>query len=287
LRIVDSATGERRGSALPDAWWPAAWSPDGKMLAGGVRQLAVWSTVSGKRLWQKDRPQEIAALEWSPDGTRLAAGVLDKTAPATVWETATGKLLYELPGGTSCFAWSPDGITLAAGGAADHAVGLFDSASGVVRVRLQGRIGHYWLRCLRWSPDGRRLATLDAGRSLRFWEAASGRLAAGLEFGSRPVNTVVFAAWSPDGRVLARADRYEVHLSDADGWPLGVLLPSGPFGQLAVTADGHYRGNGRLERDIRIVVQKRDGASETLPPADFERRYGWQNDPQRVRLLPR
>jgi hypothetical protein len=142
------------------------------------------------------------------------------------------------------------------------------------------------LRGLRWSPDGQRLTTLDAGRSLRHWETAGGKLVAGLELDSRPINAMAFAAWSPDGRVLARADGYEVHLDDADGWPLGVLLPAGPFGQLAITADGHYRGSARFEQEIRVVVQKRDGTSETLTPAEFERRYGWHNHPDRVRLLP-
>jgi hypothetical protein len=41
----------------------------------------------------------------------------------------------------------------------------------------------------------------------------------------------------------------------------------------------------RVERLIRMVVQKRDGSSETLPPHEFERKYGFKNEPDKVRLI--
>jgi hypothetical protein len=93
------------------------------------------------------------------------------------------------------------------------------------------------------------------------------------------------AAWSPDGRVLACAHDSEVYLYEAGGQSLGVLLPFDTFGQLAVAPDGRYRGNARVERLIRVVVQKRDGTTETLTPAEFEQKYGWKNDPEKVRLM--
>ena len=91
--------------------------------------------------------------------------------------------------------------------------------------------------------------------------------------------------WSPGARVLAQSNGFEIHLCDADGWPLGVLLPGDPFQQLTITADGHYRGTARVDRQIMFVVQKRDGTSETLTPAEFEQRCGWKNDPSKVRLI--
>jgi hypothetical protein len=32
------------------------------------------------------------------------------------------------------------------------------------------------------------------------------------------------------------------------------------------------------------VVQKRDGTTETLTPREFEQKYGFKNDPEKVRL---
>ena len=46
---------------------------------------------------------------------------------------------------------------------------------------------------------------------------------------------------------------------------------------------GHYRGSPRVERMLVYVVQTEAG-QETLTPAEFTERYGWQNDPSRVRL---
>ena len=33
-----------------------------------------------------------------------------------------------------------------------------------------------------------------------------------------------------------------------------------------------------------MVVQKRDGSSETLTPFEFARKYGFKNEPDKVRL---
>jgi hypothetical protein len=83
--------------------------------------------------------------------------------------------------------------------------------------------------------------------------------------------------------VLARHTGSEVWLYDAGCRPQ-VLLPGDPFAHLAATADGHYRGSARVEREIRMLVQKRDGSSETLTPGEFEQKYGFRNEPEKVRL---
>jgi hypothetical protein len=33
------------------------------------------------------------------------------------------------------------------------------------------------------------------------------------------------------------------------------------------------------------VVQKRDGTTETLTSSEFERKYGFKNEPDKVRLI--
>jgi hypothetical protein len=50
-------------------------------------------------------------------------------------------------------------------------------------------------------------------------------------------------------------------------------------------ADGHHRGNARVERSIRMVVQKDDGTTETLTPSDFDHKYGFNNELDKVRLI--
>jgi hypothetical protein len=155
---------------------------------------------------------------------------------------------------------------------------LIDAASGQVRVTVRGGLP-------RWSADGKTVTTIGYPAGLRVWDSATGRRLR-LAPLSWPCGGLakIPAPWSPDGRVLARNNDCEIHLSDADGQLLGMLLPFDAYGQLAVTADGHYRGSARVEREIMMVVQKRDGTSETLTPAAFEQKYGFKNEPDKVRL---
>ncbi|HEV3262983.1 MAG TPA: protein kinase [Gemmataceae bacterium] len=258
-----------------------AWSPDGKTFAAGEGQrLWAWSAETGKLLWQNDKHGSISALVWSPDSRLLATADATEKGTVRLWEADTGRLLHEVAlrslGG---LAWSPDGKTLAV----PHATSgsqycLIDTASWRVRATL--RHGEWAWPDIRWSSDGKTVITF--GESLRVWDSASGKQLRAVHLSHLPYVTV--AGWSPDGHVLALSNGYEIRLIDKDGHGLGVLLPGEPFAQLAVTADGHYRGNARVEREIMMVVQKRDGTSETLTPVEFERKYGFHNARAAVRL---
>jgi WD40 repeat protein len=224
---------------------------------------------------------------WSPDSQHLAAVADDGAHGSThVWVAQTGKLLYEAPSRYGDVAWSPDGKTLAVASWDGHIgfLALVDAATWAVRTRAPGF--DKGLSAIRWSPDGKTVAALeqDDAPSLHTWDPGTGK-----RLRSTPLGWlgggVLAAAWSPDGRVLARRNgRGEIQLWDDLGCLRGVLLPGEPFQQLAITADGHYRGTPRVERDIRMVVQKRDGTSETLTPAEFEQKYGFKNDPEKIRL---
>ncbi len=49
--------------------------------------------------------------------------------------------------------------------------------------------------------------------------------------------------------------------------------------------DGHYTGSPKVERDLVYVVQTAAGVQHTLTPAEFATKYGWKNDPEKVRLV--
>jgi WD40 repeat protein len=261
-----------------------AWSADGKVLAGGGgTRLYIWSVETGKQLWHNDKHLAIQSIAWSPDGARLATSDWHDKGAVRAWDAREGKLLYQVPMPSWGLAWSPDGKTLAAGPRYGGKCVLIDNASGDVFGRLRGDFEE--LSSIRWSSDGKTLTTHDhRGRYalLRVWESATGeeRRATQLSWGGRAEGT-----WSPDGRVLAQTSAFEIHLNDAAGRHLGVLLPGEPFEQLAVSSAGHYRGTARVEGAIRMVVQKRDGTSETLTPAEFAKKHRFKNDPSKVRLL--
>ena len=277
VRTLDGATGLGSVAVL-------AWSADGKTLVGGSDgRLWVWSAGSGKVLWQNDKQQYVSSVDWSPDGRRLASVDVGEKRAVRIWEADTGKLLHEIQLRAYRIAWSPVDKTLVASvatpsGAAEYLV--IDAASGAVRVKTRGTFWDPWVR---WAPDGKTFTTLSARDELRVWDSATGERRRAVQLSQLP-GSWASVAWSPDGRVLARCNGHAIDLSDSDGWPLGVLLPGDPFQQLAIAAAGHYRGTARVERAIRVVVQKRDGTSETLTPAEFARKYGFKNDPEKVRL---
>jgi WD40 repeat protein len=255
-----------------------AWSADGKFLAGGGgHHLWVWSVETRKLLWQNDKQLNVSGLAWAPEGWRMATlDYFHPQAALRVWEGDTGKLVHEKPVRPWGWglAWSPDGRTLAVADAGECL--LIDPASGVIRLKVKGSF-------FCWSPNGKTLVTTGYPDDLRAWDTATGKelRAAPLSWPAEYTGNMA-AAWSADARVLARSTGFEIHLCDADGLPLGVLLPGDLFGWLAVAADGHFRRAAPVEREIMIVAQMRDGSSATLTPAEFEQKYGWKNDPQKV-----
>jgi WD40 repeat protein len=267
------------GTAPLDVWW-LAWSGDGKKLAGSnASQIWVWSAETGKLLWQNEKFG--GDLVWSPDGQQLATTDNAKKQAVRIWAADTGKLLHESPlTWETQAAWSPDGKTLAAGPTEQGECLLIDAASGAVRVKARTEGGLHHIRAIRWARDRKTFSTIDRGEHRRYFDAATGKQLRTLPLSLGNGN----GSWSPDGQVLAWSNGFEIRLYDSECWPLGVLLPSDPFAQLAVTAAGRYRGNARVERQIRMVVQKRDGTSETLTPGEFEQKYGFKNDPAKARL---
>jgi WD40 repeat protein len=283
VRLWEAATG-RAGKTLegkldaPPSF--LAWSADGTRLAGATsRSLWIWSAETGKLLWHNDKGESLFQAAWSPDGKQLAVTDLGDKGAVRTYEAETGKLLHEVPLRAWGLAWSPDGRWLAATPYGPGECLVIDAASGAVRARTRpGRDQ----RLVRWSADGKAFITIDHA-GLQVWDAATGEHRRGVPLALLPAGATL-SAWSPDGHVLAVGNPFQISLTDDNGLPLGELLPSDPFAYLAVTPDGHYRGSARAERLTRIVVQKRDGSSETLTPSEFEQKYGFKNDPAKVRL---
>jgi WD40 repeat protein len=260
-----------------------SWSSNGKRLAcGGAASLHVWSVESGKQLWSQDK--RSLALAWSPDGRRLAATDNTDKGAVRLWDAESGKLLHQYPlSAEGGLAWSPDGKTLAALPINGRPEGLLiDAETGSVRLKLKDGVS---ATCsVHWSADAKSFTTVCWPGLLRVWDATDGRVRHTAQVAGA-LGGVQSAVWSPDSRMFAWSRISEIHLHDATGHPLGVLLPFDVFGQLAVSADGYYRGNARVERAIRMVVQKSDGTSETLTPLEFEQKYGFKNAPEKVRLM--
>lgn len=55
---------------------------------------------------------------------------------------------------------------------------------------------------------------------------------------------------------------------------------------LTVSANGHYLGSPGIEDQIVYVAVMEDGRQEMFTPDEFAKKYGWKNDPAKVKPLP-
>jgi len=198
VKVWEAASGkELRTVQGRNVSWSAAFSPDGRRIATGGRDLTVqvWDADSGEELLAfKGHNDQVCSVAFSPDGQRLVTGSLDGTAK--LWDLGSREKLLTHSGK---FVWraafSHDGQRIATGGE-DGTVTVWGTASG--KELLNFKAHSLPIRSVAFSPDDQRMVT--SGRrdpTLKVWEAASGRESFTLKGHS---NEIFCAAFSPDGR---------------------------------------------------------------------------------------
>jgi WD40 repeat protein len=168
-------------------------------------------------------------------------------------------------------AWSPDGKTLVSS-AEDRTTIWWDPAAGRVRHRRD-----FGSLSLAWSADGRTLATT--------WQLLTGQTGEVIRDLHAVPDDIWGVAFAPDGKTLLAAGLCGVQVLDvASGRPRGVFLSFREGGNVALQADGHWRGSPGIEKQL-LYIAVTEAGQETLTYEEFSKKYGWKNEPDKVRLL--
>lgn len=202
--------------SLGDPVRSVAFSPDGKVLAGGGEDgsIYLWHLPSLREQTSQSRHSDkVTCVTFSPDGKTVASCGRDETVK--LWEAATGRQLasWSLSGGVVwSVAYAPDGQKLAAacnrGG-----VKLLDAATGkeLATFRGQDRATH----AAAFAPDGRTMAVGNREGVVQVCDVASVKVVQTLTGHS---DGVFCLAYAPDGKTLASgSDDKTVKL-----WDLGA-----------------------------------------------------------------
>ena len=179
--VWDAATGAEVANLLPSGNVGAAlWSPAGDHVWTYGDQVVMWDPVTGEQLLSLTGHAEwVTSMSWSPSDDRILTTSADQTA--RIWDAVTGEEL-------SIFTGHGDVVSSCYN---DYCV----TGSPA------------------WSPDGKRVLTIDEAGEVFIWDPDSGEELVHLAGHTDWTNT---AAWSPDGtRVATASDDGTARIWDA------------------------------------------------------------------------
>ena len=229
------------------------FSADGKTLV---------STGDAIRLWDIERREVFSSLQvgyvdpivLSPDGKLIACVVHEEgDNRIQLWAIRHQRRIDSWEGhrrDISMLAFSPDGKTLASGGGGNGTIRLWE----VETRKMVDELIPLTLptKALRFTPDGKTLISVGR-RATSLWNVETRE-----EFGRLKQGASNATALSPDGRVLASADR-KVHLWDVRKQKLIRSSSANVYPNvLAFSPDGKFLASGHgalgFTRDSAVQI---------------------------------
>jgi WD40 repeat protein/tRNA A-37 threonylcarbamoyl transferase component Bud32 len=257
-------------------------SPDGKWAMGVERykeeDIFLADLSTGRIIRTLHSLERINSVVWSPDSTMLATGHSSKIR---ILDIATGNVETVIESAkedrVGRLAWSPNGKLLAANWCQE--ISFWQVPSG----KIISRCFSHAARALGWAADSASLAFAgESGEVMRLRPGKTGReelpAIGGGGWHAFSSDSGLVASWRENGPTLWVRET-------ETGRDLGVVSIFGPQDDwLLVSPEGHYRGGPGIEKHIVYVAQTATG-QETFTPAEFAARFGWKNDPERVRPI--
>jgi WD40 repeat protein/serine/threonine protein kinase len=229
--VWDTNTGERvAGPLLHDAEINTAeFSPDGRLVvtASDDNTVRVWDARTGQPITGYIRhPARVEMARFSPDGQNIvtlcddrAARLFDaRSAKSISQELRHGDGPPEAHYFIEC-DFSADGTLLATATGEQGIVRIWNCHTGKPANKLQHAEAK--ISCVRFSPDGGRVATASYAGSVLIWNLASSPPSAVSLYHSKTVKSVEF---SPEGKRIVTAS----HDGTAQVWEVSSGRPIGP-----------------------------------------------------------
>lgn len=164
-KILLSCTGHTGG------FLSVAFSPDGSQIAAGCWDNFVhfYNTSTGTQIRTLGGHSNwVLSISFSADGTKLVTSSKDCTS--NIYELPTGNLLKKLEGHTDIVLssdFSSDGNHIVSG-SKDCTLCIWDVSTGSIMHSYLSQDG-YWLRYVKYCPDGQKIATCLSDNSIRLW----------------------------------------------------------------------------------------------------------------------
>ncbi|MBX3365356.1 MAG: serine/threonine protein kinase [Phycisphaeraceae bacterium] len=195
----------------------ASWSPCGTRVvtASDDRSIRIWDVdTPDYSIAQIHLPGHLWSVAWNPAGDHLLCITSNNTAQ--IWNADDAiRGVHEfrsIPGVRTAY-WSSNGRDIIVASSNDNTVRIWDAASPVAPVVLNGHDDHVWNAV--GSPDGTRIVSTSKDKTARVWKAATAAASHIMPQHNRIVWSV---AWSLDGSkmVTAAADG-AIRIWDAGG----------------------------------------------------------------------
>lgn len=202
----------------------------------------------------------VTALAFGADEDRLLAGVCvardgtrcdeERGARLHCADLAKGEWVAASPQVTqriSQIAVSPGGRFALSTGA--HAIG-WQTADCSAMQELWSGDGRF-TSAGAWSPDGKRIAVVSAGRRIHLWDADTARIERVLEGFDGSVRELAF---TPDGKtLLALSDNGAMRLWDVESGKLRATMVEFEDGEwMTITPEGYFMGSPDADRNLNL-----------------------------------
>ncbi|KAL7800877.1 vegetative incompatibility protein HET-E-1 [Trichoderma afarasin] len=215
IKLWDTATGRCTATLVSDYASAVCFSPDGRRLASTEgKQIKLWNAITGRCIITLDGHLNLVKdISFAPDGRRLASAAHDLTVK--LWDTETGDCIRTFNGNYNSWfegvSFAPDNRRLASVSNGqrtdngyveyyDHKIKLWDTVMGSCIITFTGHDDR--VDTVRFTPDGRWLASASVDSTIKLWDTAIGSCIATLVGHEEGINAICF---TPDSRWLASA----------------------------------------------------------------------------------